>query len=292
MGEHLKAHILVIISTFLIALSFIVSKKLSGVIDPISLTLLRFIFASIVLAPIIFLKQKYRSKIIQSFKRTLIISLFYSLYFIGFFKALEYTTALNTGTLFTLVPLITAIFSIFIFKQMISLFQLFIYIIGIIGTCIVIFKGDLELFLKLSLNYGDLIFLFALLFMALYSISTKYLYKKDDEVLVLTFMTLIGGCIWMGIALEVLDIPLQWYKIKGEHLIYLSYLAIGATVLTVYLNQKAIVVLGPKKIMAYIYINPAIIALLMLFSNNINIDPWSILGIFISSIATIILLSL
>ena len=43
MSEKFKAHILVIIATFLIAGSFIVSKKLSGIIDPISLTLLRFV---------------------------------------------------------------------------------------------------------------------------------------------------------------------------------------------------------------------------------------------------------
>ena len=290
MSEKFKAHILVIIATFLIAGSFIVSKKLSGIIDPISLTLLRFVFASIVVAPIIFIKQKYRSKVVQTFKRALVISLFYSLYFIGLFKALEYTTALNTGTLFTLVPLLTAFFAIFIFKQRITIFQLVIYLIGIIGTSIVVFRGNLELFLKLSLNYGDIIFLFAIVSMALYSISAKYFYKKDDEVLVLTFMTLIGGIIWMGVALIFLNIPLQWEKINGDLFLYMSYLAIAATLFTVYLNQKATIILGPKKIMAYVYINPAAIALLMLLFSSQTISLWILIGIVISSLSTIILL--
>lgn len=292
MRENIKAHLLVIMATFLIAGSFIVSKKLSGIIDPISLTLFRFVFASIVLAPIIFLKEKYRSRVIKSFKRAMLISLFYSLYFIGLFKALEYTSAINTSTLFTLVPLITAIFAIFIFKQRITIFQFFIYLLGIVGTCIVVFKADFQLFLNLSLNYGDVIFLFAIISMALYSISTKYLYKEDDEVLVLTFMTLIGGCIWMGLALEVLNIPLEWYKIKGELFLYMGYLAIAATLFTVYLNQKATVVLGPKKIMAYIYISPAAVALLMLIFESVNIELGTSVGIIISFFATVILLSL
>lgn len=290
MSENIKAHILVIIATFLIAGSFIVSKKLAGIIDPISLTLFRFVFASIVLAPIIFIKQKYRTKVRETFKRALVISLFYSLYFIGLFKALEYTTALNTGTLFTLVPLLTAVLAIFVFKQTITLFQFFIYLVGIIGTCMVVFKGELQLFLNLSLNYGDVIFLFAIVAMALYSISAKHFYKEGDEVLVLTFMTLIGGIIWMGLALVLFNIPLQWEKINDNLFLDMSYLAIAATLFTVYLNQKATVILGPKKTMAYIYTSPAAVALLMYLFYAQSMSFWVFIGIIISSMATLILL--
>jgi drug/metabolite transporter (DMT)-like permease len=290
MSENFRAHILVILATLLIAGSFIVSKKLAGIIDPISLTLLRFVFASIVLAPIIFIKEKYRSKVKETFKRALVISLFYSLYFIGLFKALEYTTALNTGTLFTLVPLLTAFFAIFVFKQSITLFQFLVYVVGIVGTCMVVFKGDLQLFLNFTLNYGDIIFLFAIISMSLYSISAKYFYKKDDEVLVLTFMTLIGGIIWMGLALVLFNIPLQCEKINGNLFLDMSYLAIAATLFTVYLNQKATVILGPKKIMAYIYTSPAAVALLMYLFYAQSISFWIFIGIIISSMATFILL--
>lgn len=189
-----KAHLFVLLATFLVAGSFIVSSKLSGVIDSISLTLFRFFMASLFLAPIIFFKKEFRAKILYTIPRSMIISLFYSLYFIGLFKALETTTALNIGTLFTLVPLLTAFFSIFFLKDKMNLNQLFIYLIGIIGTCIVIFKADINLFLNFSLNYGDMIFLIAIICMSLYSITLKLLHKKDDILLVTVFGTLIGGC--------------------------------------------------------------------------------------------------
>ena len=115
--KQLKTHILVFIATFLIALSFIISGKLSGVIHPISLTLVRFILAFFSLLPLSLIVKKYRVKIKNSFIKGLKISFFYSLYFILLFKSLEYTSALNTATLFTLVPLITAIFASFIFKD-------------------------------------------------------------------------------------------------------------------------------------------------------------------------------
>ena len=105
MSGTLKAHFMVLLATLLVAGSFIVSKKLAGVIHPISLNLLRFSIASLVLAPFILLNAIKRAKIVTVLPRTLIISFFYALYFIIFFKALEYTSALSTGTLYTLVPL-------------------------------------------------------------------------------------------------------------------------------------------------------------------------------------------
>ena len=286
----IKSHMLVLLATFLVAGSFIASQKISGIIDPISITLYRFVFASLLLSPIVLLRKKYRMKILTTFKRGLIISLFYSLYFIGLFKALETTTALNTGTLFTIVPLITSILAIFILKQKMNLKQFYIYIVGIIGTCIVIFKGDFGLFLGFSLNHGDILFLFATMSMAVYSISTKYFHQKDDELIVLVFMTLIGGCIWMFLALVILDIPLEWYKIEGVALNYMLYLVIGATLMTVYLYQNATINIGPKKVMAYVYLNPVAIAVLLFIIDGVSISFVEVVGIGISSFATIMLL--
>ena len=290
MSKNLNAHFIILLATFLVGGSFIISQKLSGIIDPISITLLRFIIASLLLAPIVFLNQKYREKIISTFKRAMIISFFYSIYFIGMFKALEFTTALNTGTIFTLVPLLTALFSIFVFKQKISFNQYLIYLIGIIGTCMVIFKGNLELFLSLSLNKGDVIFIFSTFCMALYSISAKHFHRKDDELLVLVFMTLVGGIIWMSLALVLFDVPLDWQKISSKEFLYLGYLTVFATLVTSYLYQKATIVLGPKKMMAYVYLNPGTIAILLFLFELKSINFWMLLGIFISSLATLILL--
>lgn len=290
MNQKLKAHLLVLLATFLVAGSFIASAKLSGVIDSISLTLFRFFVACIILAPFIFLNKKFRQKILSSIPKAMVISLFFSLYFIGLFKSLETTTALNTGTLFTLVPLITAILCIFFLKEKMNLYQLFIYLFGIVGTGIVVFKADINLLLKFSLNEGDIIFLFATVSMALYSISTKFLHKKDDELLVLVFTTLLGGCIWMFLAVEILDIPLEWSKIEGELIYYMIYLIVPATLMTVYLYQEAAIKIGPKKLMAYVYLNPAAIAILLFILEGQNISFNVLIGIGISSIITFLLL--
>jgi drug/metabolite transporter (DMT)-like permease len=171
-----------------------------------------------------------------------------------------------------------------------NLYQLFIYLLGIVGTCIVVFKADINLLLKFSLNEGDIIFLFATVSMSLYSISTKFFHKKDDELLVLVFTTLLGGCIWMFLAVEILDIPLEWSKIEGELIYYMIYLIVGATLMTVYLYQEAAIKIGPKKLMAYVYLNPAAIAILLFILEGQNISLGVLVGIGISAIITFLLL--
>lgn len=206
------------------------------------------------------------------------------------FKSLEYTSALNTATLFTLVPLITAIFASFIFKDKLNINKLITYIIGMSGTVIVIFDGNFQTMINLTFNQGDIIFLFGILSMALYSISVKYFYEEGDEPLVLTLMTLFGGIIWMSISLFILSIPLELTKIQGDYLFYMLYLSIGATLFTVLLYQKATIILGPNKVMAYVYLNPALVALIMFIFEDEKINLIMNVGIFLSMIATIILL--
>ena len=290
MSEVLKGHILAIVAIILVAGSFLASSNISGIIDPISLTLFRFILAFIILAPFIIFDKKEAKDIFKLLPKSLIVSLFYTLYFIGILKALEYTSVLNTATIYTLVPLMTAILCIFFFKEKIPLKQLIIYILGIVSTSIVVFKADINLFLTLSLNKGDAIFILASLCMALYPIFIKILYSKNDDSLVLAFTTIIGGILWMVLTMYILNIPYEWNKIEFSHLYSLLYLVIGATIITLFLYQKATLILGAKKIMAYIYLNPAIVAILMFLFEGQTISYGILIGILLSVFATVIIL--
>ncbi|QNM91457.1 DMT family transporter [Aliarcobacter cryaerophilus] len=290
MQQSTKAHIYVVIATIFIAGSFLASYKLSSTIDAISLTLYRFVLALIFLSPLVIFNKNRVKAVPKLLPKAMVISLFYSLYFIGMFKALEYTTVLNTGSIYTLVPLMTAILCIFFFKEKIPLAQLFVYIIGIISTLIVVFKANLELLLKFSLNQGDIIFLIASLSMALYSIFLKVLYKKDDDIIVLIFSTLMAGIIWMSFTMWILGIPYEWGKIEGNLLFSMLYLVVATTILTLFLYQKATLILGPKKVMAYIYISPSLVALIMFIFEKQRISLGVFIGILLSTIATIIIL--
>ena len=284
----LKHHLFVLLATILVAGSFLASEKLAGIINPFSLTLLRFSGAALLLLPFVLVSRAKRNAILRTLPRAAVISFFYAAFFIGFFQSLTITTSLNTGTLFTLLPFITAVFSIIIFGEKITRTQFMIYLMGMMGTCWVIFGGQLALLTSFSLNQGDLIFLAALVFMCFFSISMKLLYRNDDMT-VLVFCTLLCGSVWMVIALLYSGLPLDWHLIQNDSIYNMAYLIIAATLMTGYLYQTTTIALGPKRVNAYVYLNPALVTVLLLIIDDVNIPTIVMPGIAISILATFFL---
>src|SRR5690606_6735043 len=150
----LQAHGLVLLSTLLVAGSFIAAAPLAQLINPYSLTLLRFLLAALILAPVVLLNSALRSRVLPALPRTLIISFLFSTFFVCMFEALQTTSSLNTAAIYTLVPMITAIISVFLLGERFTLTRILAYGLGIVGACWVIFQGDLDAFLSLRLNRG------------------------------------------------------------------------------------------------------------------------------------------
>ena len=223
--------------------------------------------------------------------RAMVIGFFYSAFFIGLFESLNTTTALNTGTLYTLVPLGTALLSFVFLKEKIGYKVIMAYMVGVIGTIWVVFQGNLNNLSSLSLNTGDYLFLLAALSMCCYSVSMKYLYR-DDEMVVLVFCTLLAGSFWIYISIFIFNQPLQWALISGSDFFNIGYLIVGATLSTMYLYQKTTILLGPSRVNAYIYLNPVLISII---SFTIYGDiPKSIIipGVLLSVSSTLILQNL
>lgn len=195
------------------------------------------------------------------------------------------TSTINVGSIYTLTPLVTALFSIIIFKQPLTLKNLLIYGLGMFGTLWVVFGGDMTKLSQFDLNNGDVIFSLGVLCMSGYTIAMKLLYRNDD-VQVMTFANLLGGVFWMLLATAVMQAPLEWHSLDFSYYPSMLYLAIAATFLTSYLYQKASTVLKPVNVSAYIYLNPLCVAILsiLLFGETTSALIW--IGIGISTFAT------
>jgi len=286
--KSLKHHLFVLLATVLVAGSFLASEKLAGVINSFSLTLLRFSGAALLLLPFILLNKSKRSAVLRTLPRAAVISFFYAAYFIGFFQSLTLTSSLNTGTIFTLLPFITALLSLVIFREKITSSQLVAYLLGIIGTCWVILGGQQGGLNSFAFNQGDLIFLASVIFMCLFSISMKLLYRNDDMT-VLVFCTLVCGSLWMALALAYSGQDLDWNLIQGDAIFNMAYLIIAATLVTSYLYQTTTIALGPKRVNAYVYLNPALVAMLLFMLDNKHIPIQVLPGIALSTLATLYL---
>ncbi|GKW25900.1 hypothetical protein PEC311524_34940 [Pectobacterium carotovorum subsp. carotovorum] len=285
---HFKYHLLLVCSTVIIAASFISAQILSHGMDPASLALMRFSLAALILAPFVITKKERRQIFLKILPKGLMISFFYATFFLIMFKALKTTTTLNTGTLYTLVPFLTALFSIVLFRDKIRMGTFLVYIISTVGTLWVIARGDINVLLHLNLNQGDILFLVGCFSMVGFSISMKLLYKGED-MLVFVFTTLLSGAAWMGASLLLSGQIPDYSKMTLNMSLHMAYLTVFATLVTSWIMQIATVKLSPRQVSAYIYLNPVFVALLTMLTTGqplpVNVYP----GITLSVIATILL---
>ncbi len=254
-------HILMIFSSILVSTSFTVGKAITDGLDPAILTLIRFFVASIIFFPIVKLRYPLPFPSLKALFRYSIISGALVLFFWLMFLSLRYTTALNTGVIFTLVPGISGIYSAFLLKERLGIFRLTAMILAMIGAVLVIFHGDISRILTLELNYGDLLFFTACLFMALYTPLIKLLHR-GEPMAVLTFWIMATGCIWLLIfsASSITDI--SWQDVEMKIWLGIIYLAVFCTIITFFLTQIATLKIGPTRVMAYSYLYPPFVIIL------------------------------
>ncbi len=281
-------HVLMLISSALVSTSFTVGKAITNGLDPAILTLVRFFLAALIFLPLIW---KRYTLAIPSFKvicRYSIISGALVLFFWLMFLSLRYTSALNTGVIFTLVPGISGIYSALLLKERLGVYRLSALILAMTGAIIVIFHGDITRILTMKFNYGDLLFFCGCLSMALYTPLIK-LFHRGEPMAVVTFWILVTGCIW----LLLFSIPAlsetSWREINPEVWLGIIYLAIFCTIITFFLTQVATMYIGPTRVMAYSYLYPPLVILLNWFSGQPLPPAFTLFGAVIIIPALIIL---
>jgi len=284
----IKYHLLLVFSTFLIAGSFISSQILAVDVDPLALTLLRFVLAALLLAPFVVFNRERRHTFLRILPKGLIISFFYAAFFLIMFGALRTTSTLNTATLYTLVPFLTALLSIFLFRDKMRPATLLVYLLSTVGTLWVISRGNIAVLLSLDLNRGDALFLVGCLSMVCFSVAMKLLYKGED-MRVFVFTTLISGALWMSAAVLISGTVPDYSAMDPGKFLHMAYLVVGATLLTSWIIQLATVKLGPRRVSAYIYLNPACVALIVMLTPGQTLPASVWPGIALSVLATLLL---
>ena len=249
-----------VVCATLVSTSFIVGEHIAKHLDPAALTLVRFVLAACFLLPVIYCKFGLRVGL-RSLGRYGLVSSSLVIFFWCMFFSLQYTTALNTSVLFTLVPAFSAIYSVIIVHERIGKSTIAALGFGLLGAIWVIFRGDLSLFIGLQWNRGDIIFFAGCLAMGLYTTLVKRMHR-GEKMEVMTFWILITGSFWLlpiG-GLELLRVDLT--TVSAETWGWIAYLAFFTTVVSFYLTQYSIQFIGPTRVMAYSYLYPGLVLLI------------------------------
>lgn len=249
------------LATTLIATSFPVGEAISPGLDPFVLTFLRFALAAVVIGLFVGWRYGIAWPGWHGLGRYGLISLAMSGFFVTMFEALRYTTALNTGTLFVLTPAITAFYCIFLFGEWPRGRTLLALAFGFVGAVWVIFRGDPARLLALEVNYGDGMFLLGCFMVSFYAPLVRKLHRGEPAP-VIAFWTLSFASLWVLLATNTRLLHVDWAAIAPEIYVGIVYLAIVSTVISTTLYQAAALIIGPNRLAAYVYLNPALVVVM------------------------------
>ncbi|TFB43314.1 DMT family transporter [Pseudomonas sp. F01002] len=284
------AHVGMLLWALLIAASFSAAAQVSQAIDPILLTGLRLLFCALVFLPLLLFKGDTAMTARGLFGHAA-LGLLLAVYFGSLFEALRYTSAVNTGTMFTLVPLLTLLFEAILMPDSNLKQRVLPMLIAAAGAVLLVLKGA---------GPGELPSLYAVsvygvgcLAMALYSPLSQRLKVsslKGRGPVGMTFWNMLFGALFL---LAFCGLSGGWRSaslLTVSDFWWLIYLAVFATLATFWLLHRAIGVIAPSSVISYIYLSTLFLTLFHWFWLRQSPLPLEIIGALLVGIGMLALL--
>ncbi|SHM10218.1 DMT family transporter [Flavobacterium xanthum] len=287
MSNQTKGVLFALFATLLWSVNMVIASGVKGHIPPVGLAFWRWTVACIVLAPFA-AKRTFESLPILkkhfwylTLTAVLGITIFNTLiYFAG-----KTTSAINLSLIAISIPLFIIILSRIIYKEKVSNIKIVGIATIIIGVLVLISKGSLQALLTINFTIGDLLMLLACFFFACYTILVR---KKPQQLAPKVFLFSVFS---IGTALLL---PLYiWENTTYQKVIFDSttilitlYVGIFASLVSFYLWNEAIRLIGTSKTALIYYLIPIFSGILAYFFLNQAIGLTQIIsmGIIISGL--------
>ena len=255
------------VSTMLVATSFPIGAAITNGLDSLVLTFLRFTLAAIVFAPIVAWRYGLGLPSLRDLARYGVLSACLVAFFWAMFAALRYTSALNTGTIFAMTPIITALVARFLLKERLRGSARIALPLGAVGAIWVIFRGDPFALMSLEVGVGDGIFFCGTIAMGFYGPLVKFLHR-GEPMAQMTFWTLVTGALWLLLLSAPRMSDVEWNAVPMTVFAGIAYLAVFTTLVTFFVVQWSIPIIGPTKVQSYTFLIPALVLLIGLLAGQ------------------------
>src|SRR5882724_9473788 len=234
----------------------IVGRLAAGHIPPVTLSFLRWSLAFLLILPFAWKHMVHDWSAIRS---RLGIMIFLSVIGIGAFNtlqywALEHTQALNTLLLQSAAPLVVAVWSLILLGVRLTLAQAGGVSLSLCGVLVILLHGDLTTLENIDFNKGDLIFIVALVFFALYSVLSL----KRPNIHGLSFVAFTFGagaaCLIPLFIWELFARPLM--AINTANLLTLFYVALFPSTLAYLCFNRGVQLIGANRAAPFFHVVP------------------------------------
>lgn len=250
---------LMLVTSLLWGGNFVVAKTLVAHASPMTLTMVRWLIAIIVLVPLVWWKEKKLVPPKQAIVPLLLMGVTGVAFFNIFqFLALERTTSTNAGLISTMNTISIALFSFVLLKEKITKWQLSAMVLSLFGVVLVLSKGDLELLLDFQLNTGDLWMLAAVCVWGLYSVCSKWAMQTTSPLMA----TLYAGIFGVLLLLPFTTTDFTFTNVNTYFILSLLYTGIISTVVCMVFWNIGVQKLGATTSGIFLNFNPIFTALL------------------------------
>ena len=286
----MRGHAAMLAFSLLVAGSFPLGVRIANFVDPTALTAARFWIAALVVSAFVATGPRVQHTDFRSVWRYFALGGVFSIYFVLMFEALKTAPSISTSAIFTLTPIMSALFGWILLRQVTTGWMALALAVGGIGAVWVVFRGDINAILRFDIGRGELIFLLGCFAHAFYTPLVRRL-NRGEHPAVFTLGTIIAGGIILTIFSAQSLAVVEWSQLPLIFWIGLAYLSIAATASSFFCVQYATLHLPSAKVMAYTYLIPSWVIIWELCFGS-SLPPLVILlGVAATIVALIMLLA-
>jgi drug/metabolite transporter (DMT)-like permease len=279
--EKLMAHAAMLLFAALIAGSFSFGGMAAQHLEAGPLTLWRYLMTMVVMGIMTFgiLRVPF-SKPRRVWRYALLGGLI-AVYMLTMFAALEFTSPVQTGAVFTLMPLISAGFALLFIGQKTRPDVLVALVIAALGAIWVIFRADIQAILSFDVGRGELIYFVGVVCHGAY-VPLIRRFGLGENPVAFGFWVVVFTIPWL---LPTGAVPLATTDFASLPMTVwatIAYLSIVTTAITFMLLQYASMRLPAPKVLGYGYLTPTFIILL----EGLLGHGWASPAVFVGALVT------
>ncbi|WP_238928697.1 DMT family transporter [Alexandriicola marinus] len=262
-ADQLRGHLAMLLFSALVAGSFSLGAMAANEIAPSALNAIRFWLAAVIIAAAVMATGGVPRGAFSAPWRYLVLGGVFGTYFVLMFEGLKTAQPVSAAAVFTLTPLMTALFGWFLLRQRLTGRMALALVIGAIGATWVIFRADLSAMLRFDVGRGEAVYFIGCVSHAIYTPLVRLL-NRGESALIFTFGTMLGGAVLVSIWGFPAILATDWLNLPLIVWITIFYVTVFASAATFVLIQYAALRLPSAKVMAYTYLTPSWVILIEL----------------------------
>lgn len=243
--------------------ALVAGRVVSADLPPLTITWVRFALVSIMLLPVVRLRE---GRLPRPSRSDLLVLAMLSvtgvvMFNLFLFSGLRTVTAVRSSVILSLSPSVVALVLVTLFHERAGWYTVVGIIVAFVGAVVTITNGDPARVLAGGISVGDLFLLGCVLSWSAYTIIARYAMRNLSSITVLAYSSFIGTLLLTPVAARA-DVITEFAAATVATWFAFAYLVFGAAGLAYIMYYEGIREVGPNRAAVFINLEPVTAILL------------------------------